>query len=126
MSDPTRQSGLEIQIAPASSALPANDPRWQGQVSQLLADLRRAGEVRKSSTPQPGSKGAVEDIFLALGTSGAITAAVAIFKAWLTRSGDRTVTIKGRIDGREIDVTLDAKNVNEKTLQIFADLLKGK
>lgn len=116
---------LELQLAPTSSALPSSDQRWQNQVAQLLNDLRRnAGEVRKEITPVPGQKGGAEAIILALGTSGAITAAVAIFKAWLGRSGDRVITLKGKIGERAFEVELTGSNISESTVLATLGLAK--
>jgi len=41
-----------------------------------------------------GKKGGVEAIILALGSAGALTAAVDIFKAWILRDRSRNLTLK--------------------------------
>lgn len=116
---------LELQLAPASTALPTSDQRWQNQVAQLLNDLRRgAGEVRKEITPVPGQKGGAEAIILALGTSGALTAAVTIFKAWLGRAADRTIKMKARVGDRVVEVELSGTNISESTLRSALGLAK--
>ena len=116
MSEEARPS-IELQLLPASTDYATHDARWQNQVQQLLTDLRRnAGEVRKEITPVPGRKGGAEAIILALGTSGAVSAAVTVFRAWLSRSADRKLTIRGRVDGREIDLRIDGRNVTERSL----------
>lgn len=111
-------SAIELQLAPTSSAYPSSDQRWQNQVAQLLNDLRRnAGEVRKEITPVPGQKGGAEAIILALGTSGAITAAVAIFKAWLGRASDRAIRMKAKVGDRTVEIELSGANISEATLR---------
>jgi hypothetical protein len=47
--------------------------------------------VAKTTTPQPGTKGGTETIILALGSSGALLAAVEVFKAWLGRDRERVL-----------------------------------
>ena len=111
-------SPLELQLIPKSSDYRENDARWLNQVAILLNDLQReVGEVRKEITPVPGQKGGTEAIILALGTSGAITAAVSVFRAWLARSADRAVTIKGKADGRAFDLEITGRNITEGTLR---------
>lgn len=116
---------LELQLAPSSSAFPTSDQRWQNQVAQLLNDLRRnAGEVRKEITPVPGQKGGAEAIILALGTSGALTATVAIFKAWLGRATDRAIRMKAKVGDRTVEIELSGSNISEATLRAALGLAK--
>lgn len=118
-------SSIEIELVPTSDAYQSNDQRWQNQVALLLSDLKRSAiDVRKDSTPVAGEKGAVEAIILALGSSGTIAAAVAIFKSWLTRSSDRSLKIKGKIGGRDVDLELTGTNIDEKTLRLALGLAK--
>jgi hypothetical protein len=101
-----------------SVALPPSDQRWRNQVDGLLSDLKRnAGEVRRDVTPVAGQKGGAEAIILALGSSGAIAAAVTVFRAWLTRSADRSIEIEGNIDGRDVKLKLNGRNIDETTIR---------
>jgi hypothetical protein len=116
-------SPIELQIAPASSALPSSDQRWQNQVAQLLGELKRnAGEVRKEITPVPGQKGGAEAIILALGSSGAIAATVTIIRAWLARAADRSIRMKGKMGDKDFDIEITGANVSESTVQLLAKL----
>ena len=111
-------TSAQFKLVVSSDALPSSDQRWRNQVDSLLGDLKRnAGEVRKEITPIPGQKGGAEAIILALGSSGAIAAAVTIFKAWLSRSADRSIDIDGIIDGREVKLKLTGRNVDETTVR---------
>ena len=102
----------------SSDALPSSDQRWRTQVDGLLSDLKRnAGEVRKEITPVPGQKGGAEAIILALGSSGAIAAAVTVFRAWLSRSADRSIEIEGSVDGRAVKLKLNGRNIDETTVR---------
>ncbi len=119
-------AALELQLSPASSALPTGDQRWQAQVAQLLNELRRnAVEVRKEITPVPGQKGGVEAIILALGTSGALTGAVAVFRAWLGRSADRAIKLKAKVGDRVVEIELSGSNVSESTLRAALGMATG-
>lgn len=116
---------LELQLAPSSTAFSSSDLRWQKQVAQLLNDLRRgAGEVRREITPVPGQKGGAEAIILALGTSGAFTAAVAIFRAWLGRATDSAIQMTAKVGDRTVEINLTGTNISEATLRAALGLAK--
>ncbi|MEO6245599.1 MAG: hypothetical protein ABIQ12_09190 [Opitutaceae bacterium] len=116
-------SSAKFELKITSTALPAADPRWRTHVEGLLADLKRqGGEVRRELTPVAGTKGGIETIILALGSSGAIAGAVTALRAWLARSKDGEIAFKGEIDGKKVEFTLSGKNVTEATLQ---QILKG-
>jgi len=115
----------ELTLTVASSALPSSDQRWRNQVDGLLADLRRnGGEIRRDVTPAPGQKGGAEAIILALGSSGAIAAAVTVFKAWLARAGDRMIEIQGKVGDRPVHLKLTGQNVDEQTLRLALGLAR--
>jgi hypothetical protein len=123
--DPIQPQSAQFKLVATSDALPSNDQRWRNQVDGLLSDLKRnAGDVRREITPVPGQKGGAEAIILALGSSGAITAAIAIFKAWLARASDRTIEIDGKIGGRQVQLKLTGQNIDEKTLRLALGLVK--
>ena len=125
MPDPIQPLSAQFKLVATSDSLPSNDQRWRNQVDGLLGDLKRnAGEVRREITPVPGKKGGIEEIILALGTSGAITAAISIFRAWLARSADRTIEIEGKVGGRQVKLKLTGQNIDEKTLRMALGLAK--
>jgi len=125
MPDPVQPLSAQLKLVATSDAFPSNDQRWRNQVDGLLADLKRnAGEVRREVTPVPGQKGGVEEIILALGTSGAITAAITIFKAWLARAADRSIEIEGKVGNRAVKLKLSGQNIDEKTLRLALGLAK--
>jgi hypothetical protein len=85
---------VEVIVEPKSDRFERTDPRWRDQVVALYRDLRdEAGDVRTVSTPVAGEKGATTEIVLALGSSGALTAAVTMFQAWLGRDRSRSLEI---------------------------------
>jgi hypothetical protein len=119
-------SSAQFKLVVTSDALPSSDRRWQNQVDSLLSDLKRnAGEVHKEITPVDGQKGGAQAIILALGSSGAITAAVAVFRSWLARSADRSIDIEGKIDGREVKLKLTGRNIDETTIRQALKLAAG-
>jgi hypothetical protein len=123
--DPLQPPSAQFKLVATSDALPSSDQRWRNQVDGLLADLKRnAGEVRREITPVPGKKGGVEEIILALGSSGAITAAIAIFRAWLARSADRSIEIEGKVGDRAVKLKLSGQNIDEKTMRLALGLAK--
>lgn len=114
----TPTPAAQFRLGIASDAFASSDQRWRNQVEGLLSDLKRNRlEVRKEITPVAGQKGGAEAIILALGSSGAIAAAVTIFKAWLQRSADRSIEIDGTLDGREVKLKLTGRNVDETTIR---------
>ncbi|MEU8739315.1 hypothetical protein ACFYPK_24315 [Streptomyces halstedii] len=87
-------TGRELALRPGSTRFDPEDQAWHDQVATLYAALREEVEtVGRSDAPTPGYKGAVEATLLAVGSSGALTAAVACFKAWLARDRTRTLTV---------------------------------
>ena len=126
VSSPAPSAPTELKLTLTSDALPSSDARWIKQVDALLADLKRnAGEVRKEITPVAGQKGGAQAIILALGSSGAITAAVAIFRAWLARSGDRVAEIEGVVDGRVVKLKMSGQNIDETTFRQMLKIASG-
>ena len=70
-----------------------NGRSLRSQVAALHTDLQReTGSVATRSEPAPGTKGGFVDVVLALGTSGALVAAVEILRAWLGRDKTRSIT----------------------------------
>jgi hypothetical protein len=126
VSGATPPSSARFKLVATSDAFPTSDQRWQNQVESLLTDLKRnGGDIRKEVTPVDGRKGGAVDIMVALGSSGAIAAAVTVFRAWLTRSADRSIEIEGTVDGREVKLKLTGRNIDEATLRQALKLAGG-
>lgn len=112
----------EFSIKPLSSAYDANDSRWISQVETLLGSLKvNVGEVRKEVTPVAGQKGGLVDIIVALGSAGAITAAVEVFRAWLGRDATRSIEIVTMVDGVEKKIAITGTNISK---ELIAQALK--
>ncbi len=89
------ENNIEIIIEPHNDDYDPSDNRWLAQVNDLVSDCEReVGEVRKDVTPVEGQKGGVESLILTLGSAGALTAAVDIFKGWIARDRNRSLKLK--------------------------------
>jgi hypothetical protein len=112
---------MSLTIKPAHAAYSPNDDRWLTQVNLLLGDLKAGGgEVERKTTPVAGQKGGIETIILALGTSGAIAAAVEIMKAWLARDKKRSLELAVDRGGRKETVSVSG-TVDAATLTKFME-----
>lgn len=116
MSTESRDPG-EIVIQPLSNAYDPGDERWLNQVQGLLASLNaNVGEVRKEVTPVAGQKGGVVEIIIALGSAGAITAAVQVFKHWLDRDTTREIEITTKVSGGKKTTKITGKNISKELI----------
>jgi Effector Associated Constant Component 1 len=116
-------SRLELVVEPRSQRFDEADSRWREQVGALYRELRQElGDVRSEREPVAGAKGATTDIILALGSSGAITAAVAMFKAWLARDKTRALELEWTEGGRSRKLSIRGTDVGEDT---FDELVRA-
>ena len=75
---------IQVILTPQNDELDPNDQRWVAQLSDLYDRLRDdLGTLEVVRTPVPGTKGSIETVIVALGSSGTIYAALEAFKAWL-------------------------------------------
>ena len=122
---------LEVSIEPGSARFRPDDDRWLRQVSDFVRELSRSEvEVIRSTRVVPGAKGSVESILMAVGSAGALTAAVEVFKAWLGRDPTRSIKLEFQHDGSVQSVELSGKGVNDgslrRILRTAEDLRTGK
>jgi hypothetical protein len=123
MAEQQDTGGLELVIEPRSERFDAGDARWREQVSALYRDLRdEVGVVRRESTPIPGAKGATTDIILALGSSGALTAAVTMFKAWLERDRTRVLELEWTEGDQPRRLSIRGTDIDDET---FDELVRA-
>lgn len=105
---------LELALSPHHPDL--DDRRFDPQIVDLTEALNEeVGGVRLETKPEPGQRGGMSEIILALGTSGAIGAFVAVLRSWLDRDKARNVSIKVRTKGRAqtVEITANAANLGE-------------
>jgi Effector Associated Constant Component 1 len=116
-------SRLELVVEPRSERFDEADSRWSEQVGALYRELRQElGDVRREREPVAGAKGATTDIILALGSSGAITAAVTMFKAWLARDKTRALELEWTEGGQSRKLSIRGTDVGEDT---FDELVRA-
>jgi hypothetical protein len=114
---------LELVVEPRSQRFDEADARWREQVGALYHELRQElGDVRREREPVAGAKGATTDIILALGSSGAITAAVTMFKAWLARDKTRVLELEWTDGDRPRKLSIRGTDLDEDT---FDELVRS-
>jgi hypothetical protein len=111
---------LELVIEPRSDDYDAADDRWRTQVGALRQELAAQVDTFQRGRPEPGAKGTVDEVILALGSSGALTAAVECFRAWLQRDKSRSIDVRWDEDGVERHVTFSGDNVDAATVKEIA------
>jgi len=109
---------LEVVVEPRSGDFSADAPGWRAQVVALRTALREADldEVRRREIPSPGHKAGVEELVIALGTSGAITAAVEVIRAWLSRDRTRHLQLSYRDGDQKVVVEVDGGTVSDQAV----------
>jgi Effector Associated Constant Component 1 len=114
--------GVDVKITPGTSRFDPDDHDWRDQVAALYTTLREnAAAVSVVGVSVPEAKGTLDTAVIALGSSGVFTAAVACFRAWLTRDKTRTLTITWTDDsGTEQRIALTGDNIDQASLQSFA------
>ncbi|MFE7313440.1 hypothetical protein ACFU7T_10070 [Streptomyces sp. NPDC057555] len=120
--------GVEVTIEPGTGRFDPSDQRWLDQVAALHAALaEEAGKVSRRAAPKPGRKGAVDAVVVALGSSGALTAAVSCFKAWLARDKTRTLTVTWTDQaGAEKVVKVSGNNIDQASFQALAEGVRNR
>ena len=111
-------STIEIGLVASSERFDDDDPRWRDQVADLVYELRRQTEsVQSRRTSVPGTKGTVDQLILALGSSGAFTLAIDVVRAWLARDKHRSVEMTIiDAEGRQHTVRVSAENAGGDAL----------
>jgi hypothetical protein len=114
---------LEVALTVESVRYDADDARWSEQVGHLVRQLaQEVGKVRVVSEPLPGNKGGPEAIILALGSAGAFTAAIEVFRAWLARERSRSLTVTFRDGAESRRLTVTGSDVDRDSFRALADV----
>jgi hypothetical protein len=106
----------ELELVLTAQHPGLDDDRFGEQVLDLTRELKlEVGGVTTRTSPEPGKRGGLPEIIVALGTSGAVGGAVAVFKAWLDKDKARKISIKVRKKGRarEIEIMASVANVGD-------------
>lgn len=120
MTDLSGDRRLELVVEPRSDDYDAADDRWRAQVGTLHEELAAQVDTFQRGRAASGTKGTVDEVILALGSSGALTAAVECFRAWLQRDKSRSIDVRWDEDGVERHVTFSGDNVDAATVKEIA------
>ena len=120
MPDPSGDRRLELVVEPRSDDYDEADDRWRAQVGTLYEELADRADTYRRGSSVPGTKGTVDQVILALGSSGALTAAVECFRAWLQRDKSRSIDVRWDEAGVERHVTFSGDNVDTATVKEIA------
>ena len=114
---------LEVAVEPHNDQYDPDDDRWRDQVATLHRDLHAHVDTVRRGRPVTGTKGAVDQLIIALGSAGAFQAAVECFRAWLGRDHDRRIDINWHENGVSHSVTLTGGGVDAAAVQEIAEAL---
>ncbi len=114
-----------IAIDPRDDSYDPDDDRWRDQVATLHRELRAQVDVVRDQRPVPGTKGALDQLIIALGSAGAFQGAVTCFRAWLGRDRHRRIDIRWDEDGVERSVTLTGEDMDTETIRDIARAAVG-
>lgn len=117
MPDLSGDRGLELVVEPRSEDYDAADDRWRAQVGSFHQELASQVDIFQRGASSPGAKGTVDQLIVALGSSGVLTAAVECFRAWLQRDKSRRIELRWDEGGVERHVTLSGDNVDAATVR---------
>ena len=120
MPDRSGDRRLELVVEPRSDDYEAADDRWRVQVGTFYRELADRVDTYRRGRSVPGTKGTVDEVILALGSSGALTAAVECFRAWLQRDKSRRIDVRWDEEGVERHVTFSGDNVDTATVKEIA------
>lgn len=119
-SAPARPPAFDLVLEPRSDDYLPDDDRWRDQVSTLRGELRAQVDTRDRTRAVPGTKGAIDDLIVSLGSAGAFTAMVECLRAWLARDRHRRIDVRWDENGTERFVTFSGDAVDRETVRTIA------
>ena len=120
MSGATVGGPFEVAVEPHNDCYDPGDDRWRDQVATLVADLDAQVDTVRRGHPVAGTKGAADQLIIALGSAGAFQAVVDCLRAWLGRDRDRRIDLRWEENGIERSVTLTGEAVDAETVREIA------
>jgi hypothetical protein len=120
MSSPSSGGPFEVAVEPHNDHYDPDDDRWRDQVATLVAELDAQVDTVRRGRPVEGTKGAADQLIIALGSAGAFQAVVDCFRAWLGRDRDRRIDVRWDENGVERSVTLTGEAVDVDTIREIA------
>ena len=117
---------VELRLEPVSERFDSSDDRWLDQVAGFVTELQDGvGGVTRQREPVEGTKGALDSILLSLTSAGALTAAVELLKAWLSRDRSRSVKVSWTADGSVQQLELAGNQVDSAAFdQVVSAVVK--
>ncbi len=113
---------VRFKIEPINEDYDPSDDRWLDQVNELVNDLQSdVGNVHKEVQAVEGKKGGVEALILALGSAGAITAAVDMFKTWISRDQSRELEISVERGGEVQTFRVSGSRMDKDDIRNFME-----
>jgi hypothetical protein len=106
---------IDVVVVAIDDDMEPTDASWSREADTLVNALGPDARLA-TSIPQGGTKGAVSDIVLSLGTSGAITGAVTVLRQWLGQRANRRVTLTLGGD-QPVRIELDSHGVSDKSVR---------
>lgn len=119
---------INVRLVPGDLDFAPDALGWPDEVRTLLRMLRSHDvDVREhAADPAPGDKGTASEIILALGSSGAIAAAVAVLQSWLTQRSTRTASLTFTENGQPRTLELRVTGMSEDaTREILLTALRS-
>jgi hypothetical protein len=111
---------FEVVVEPRNDTYDQDDDRWRAQVADLTTELDGIVDTAQRVQPVAGTKGALIEVIIALGTAGAFTATVECLRAWLGRDRHRRVELRWEEGGVQRTVTLTGEAIDSQTVREIA------
>jgi Effector Associated Constant Component 1 len=115
-----------VEVDPESSRFEKGTEKWLLEREALRSDLARElgpGVVQQGSMEQDDKGFALLPIVVALGGAHVFQALSKCFEAWLKyRPGERSLTMKATVDGREITLQI---TLNNASIEAFGPLMQA-
>jgi Effector Associated Constant Component 1 len=121
MSGAGTDGAFEVAVEPRNDHYDPDDEGWRDQVATLYAELDAQVDTVRRGRPVAGTKGAIDQLVIALGGAGVFGAAVDCLRAWLGRDRDRRVDVRWTENGVERSVTLTGEAVDDRTVREIAE-----
>jgi membrane-associated two-gene conflict system component 1 (EACC1) len=120
MPDAPVRREFEVVIEPHTDEYSRDDNRWRAQVATLRRELQARVDTVDRGRLVPGTKGAIDELMVALGSAGAFTAMVECIRAWLERDKSRRIEVRWDENGVERFVTFQGDAVDSETVREIA------
>lgn len=111
----TADAKLEVHL----EGLELYHPAAQAAAGELLTDLRRASDLpveEREVNDGDGTKGALVELIVSLGTPGSIVGLARIMQLWLGRDRRRSIRVSVRNGDEETVIDVEGDQISTDTL----------